>query len=78
MHAAISQEMFQSLQHISTEIYQVELVKIQIELEEQTFVRPFIVQYANLRNLETFYKFSQRFSILSSRRKKAWISIHCV
>ena len=51
---------FKQLRYIDDSLYEVELVKAQIEHREPIVVGFFILQYANLRMLELYYNFFQK------------------
>ena len=53
--------MFKRPNHITDQLYEVELVKPEIEHREPTIVGFFILQYAKLRMLELYYNFFKRF-----------------
>ena len=50
-HSAINSKMFKRLNHITDQLYEVELVKSEIEHREPIIVGIFILQYAKLRML---------------------------
>ena len=54
---AINSKMFQRLNHIIDQLYEVELVKSETEHREPIIVGFFILQYAKLRMLELYYNF---------------------
>ena len=60
-HSAINSKMFKRLNHITDQLYEVELVKSEIENREPIFLGFFILQYANLRTLEFYYNFFKKF-----------------
>ena len=60
-HAAINSNLFKKLDHVKNSLFEVELVKAQIEHKEPTIVWFFILQYATLRKLELYYNFCTRF-----------------
>ena len=60
-HSAINIKMFKRLNHITDQLYQVELVKSEIKHREQIIVGFFILQYAKLRMLEIYYNFFKKF-----------------
>ena len=60
-HAAINSKLFKKLDHVNNSLYEVELVKAQIEHKEPIIVGFFILQYAKLRMLELYYNFFTRF-----------------
>ena len=60
-HAAINTKLFKKLDHVNNSLYEVELVKAQIEHKEPIIVRFLILQYAKLRMLELYYNFFTRF-----------------
>ena len=53
--------MFKRLNHITDQLYEVELVKTEIEHREPIIVGFFILQYAKLRMLELYYNFFRNF-----------------
>ena len=55
-------EMFKRLNLITDELYEVELVKTEIEHREPIFLGFFILQYAKLNMLELYYNFFKNFS----------------
>ena len=59
-HSAIKSKMFKRLNHITDQLYEVELVKPEIEHREPNIVGFFILQYAKLRMLELYYKFFKK------------------
>ena len=60
-HEAINTKLFESLNHINEQLYQVEMAKAEIEHRETIVVGFFELQYAKLRMLELYYKFFERF-----------------
>ena len=60
-HGAINTKLFKRLDHINDQLYEVELVKAEIEHRELIIVGFFILQYAKLRILELYYNFFERF-----------------
>ena len=60
-HSAIKSKLFKSLNHITNQLYEVELVKSEIEHREPVIVGFFILQYAKLRKLELYYNFLKNF-----------------
>ena len=56
-HSAINSKMFKRLNHITDQLYEVELVKPEIEHREPISVGFFILQYAKQRMLELYYTF---------------------
>ena len=60
-HSAINSKMFKCLNHITDQLYEVELVKSEIEHREPIIVGFFILQYAKLRMLELYYNFFKKF-----------------
>ena len=64
-HAAINSKLFKKLDHLNNSLYEVELVKAQIEHKEPIIVGFFILQYAKLRMLELYYIFFTRFCDLN-------------
>ena len=53
--------MFKRLNHITDQLYVVELVKLDIEHREPTIVAFFVLQYAKQGMFELFYKFFNKF-----------------
>ena len=60
-HSAINCKMFKRLNHITDQLYEVELMKTEIEHREPINVGFFILQYAKQRKLELYYNFFKRF-----------------
>ena len=60
-HSAINSKMFKRLNHITDQLYVVELVKPEIEHREPINVGFFILQYAKQRMLELYYNFFKKF-----------------
>ena len=60
-HSAINNEMFKRVNHISDNLYQVEMAKAEVEHKEPILVGFFILQYAKLRMLELYYNFFYEF-----------------
>ena len=60
-HKAINNRLFRRLNSVSTDIYDVELVKSTVEHCEPIIVGFFILQYAKLRKLELYYKLFDKF-----------------
>ena len=60
-HSAINSKLFKRLNHITDQLYEVELVKSEIEHREPIIVGFFILQNAKLRMLELYYKFFKKF-----------------
>ena len=59
-HSAIKSKMFKRLNHITDQLYEVELVKPDIERREPTIVGFFILHYAKQRMLELYYNFFKK------------------
>ena len=59
-HSAINSKMFKRLNHITDQLYEVELVKSEIEHREPIFAGFFILQYTKLRKLEFYYIFFKK------------------
>ena len=59
-HSAINSRMFKRLNHITEQLYEVELVKPAIEHREPIIVGFFILQYAKRRMLELYYKLFEK------------------
>ena len=60
-HGAINTKFFKRLHQINDQLYEVEMAKAEIEHREPIIVGFFILQYANLRMLELYYNFFERF-----------------
>ena len=60
-HSAINSKLFKRLNHITDQLYEVELVKSELEHREPIIVGFFILQYAKLRMLELYYNFFKKF-----------------
>ena len=60
-HSAVNNKLFKRLNFITDQLYQVEIVKSEVEHREPIIVRFFILQSAKLRMLELFYKFPKKF-----------------
>ena len=59
--SAINSKRFKRLNRITDQLYEVELVKSDIEHREAIIVGSFILQYAKLRMLEFYYNFFKKF-----------------
>ena len=59
-HSAINSKLIKRLNHITDQLYEVELVKSEIEHREPIIVGFFILQYAKLRMLEHYYNFFKK------------------
>ena len=64
-HAAINSKLFKRLDHLNNSLYEVELVKAEIEHKEPIIVEFFILQYAKVRMLELYQKFFTRFCVVN-------------
>ena len=60
-HSAIKNKLFKRLNFITDQLYEVELVKSEIEHREPILVGIFILKYAELRMLELYYNFFKKF-----------------
>ena len=60
-HSAINSKKFRRLNHITDQLYEVEVVKSEIEHREPIIVGYFNLQYAKLRMLELHYNFFKNF-----------------
>ena len=60
-HSAINSKLFKRLNHITDQLYKVEMVKPEVEHREPVIVGFFILQYAKLRMLELNYNFFKKF-----------------
>ena len=61
-HSAINSKLFKRPNHITDQLYEVELAKSEIEHREPIIVGFFILQHAKLRMLELYYNFFKNFS----------------
>ena len=62
-HSAINIKLFKRLNFITDQLYEVELVKSEIEHQEPIIVGFFSLQYAKLRMLELYYNFFKKFCV---------------
>ena len=60
-HSAINSKMFKRPNHITDQLYEVELVKLEIEHREPIIVGFFTLQSAKQRKLELYYIFFKKF-----------------
>ena len=60
-HSAIYSKLFKRLNHITDQLYEVELVKSENEHREPIIVGFFVLQYAKLRKLELHYNLFKKF-----------------
>ena len=60
-HGAINTKFFKRLDHINDQLYEVDFAKAEIEHRELVIVGFFKLQYAQLRMLELYYSFFERF-----------------
>ena len=60
MQRAINSELFKLLNHITDQMYEVELVKPEIQHREPIIVGFLSLQYAKLRILEIYYNFFEK------------------
>ena len=60
-HSAINSKMFKRPNHKTGQLYEVELVKSEIEHRKPIIVGFFILQYAKMRMLEIYYNFFKKF-----------------
>ena len=60
-HSAINNKLFKRLNFMTDQLYEVELVKSEIEHREPIIVGFFILQYAKLRMLELYFNFFKKF-----------------
>ena len=72
-HSAINSKMFKRLNHITDQLFGVELVKPEIEQRVPIIVGFFILQYAKLRMLELYYNFFKKSVTLTSMKNLKWI-----
>ena len=61
-HSANVSKMFKQINHITDQLYEVELVNSEIEHREPILVGFFILQYAKMRMLELYYNFFEKLS----------------
>ena len=59
-HSANISKLFKRFNHITDQLYELELVKSEIEHREPIIVGFFILQYAKLRILELYYNFFKK------------------
>ena len=69
-------EQFKRPNHITDQLYEVELVKSDLEHRDSTIVGFFILQYPQQRMLEFHYSFFKNFVTLTSMKNLKWIPIH--
>ena len=62
-HKAINEPLFKRLNTFRKELYDIELLKLTIDLKKPINVGFIILQYAKLRMLELYYDFSTSFVI---------------
>ena len=67
-HSAINSKLFERLNFINDQLYEVELVKSEIEQREPIIVGFFILQYAKLRMLELYYILFKSFALPKSMK----------
>ena len=60
-HGAINNKMFKRLGHINDQLYEVEFVKSESKHKEPLIGGFFILQYANLRMLEQYFNFFDKY-----------------
>ena len=60
-HEAINNRLFRRLNNVSTDIYEVELVKTTVENRKPIILGLFILKYEKLRMLELYYNFFDKF-----------------
>ena len=60
-HGPINNKMFERLDFINDQMYEVELVKSKIQHEEPIIVAFFILRYTELRMLELYYNFFDKY-----------------
>ena len=60
-HSAVNNKLFKRLNFITDQLYEVELVKSEIEHREPIIVGFFVLQYAKLRMLQLYYNFFKKF-----------------
>ena len=72
-HAANNSKLFNNLNLFNNAIYEVELAKAAIELNESIIVSFFILQYAKLQMLELYYKLFTEFCDIKKSMNRIWI-----
>ena len=72
-HSAINNKLFKRFNFITDQLYEVELVQLEIEHREPIIFGFFILQYAKLRMLEFFIISSKKFVIPKSMKILKWI-----
>ena len=72
-HSAFNSKLFKLLNHITDQLYEVELVKSEIDHREPIIVGFFILQYAKLRMLELCFNFFKKFCDTDKYEELAWI-----
>ena len=72
-HSTINSRTFKHFNHITDQLYEVELVKPEIEQREPTIVGFFILQYAKQRMLELYYIFFKKFCDIDKYEELEWI-----
>ena len=72
-HSAYKNKLFKRLNFIADQLYEVELVTLEIGHREPIIVGSFILQYAKLRMLEFNYNFLNSFAIPKSMKSLKWI-----
>ena len=72
-HSAINSKVFKRLNHITDQLYEVELVKSENEHRETTIMAFFILRYAKLRMLELYYNFFKKSVTLTGMKNLEWL-----
>ena len=72
-HSAIKNKLFKRPNFICNQLYDVELVKSEIEHREPIIVGFFVLQYVNLRMLDFFKISLKSFAIPKSMKSLKWI-----
>ena len=73
IHSAMNSKLFKRLDHIFDQLYEVELVKSEIEHREPIIVGFFILQHAKLRMLNFTTNSSKISATLTSMKNLNWI-----
>ena len=76
-HGAIKSKMLKCLNHITDQLYEVDLVKSEIEPRQPILVGFFNLQYAKQRMLQLYYNFFKKtFVTLTSLKNLKWTQTH--
>ena len=60
-HCALNSKFFKKLDHLNNQLYRVEVAKAEIEHKEPVAVGCFSLQHANLRMMQPYYNFFEKF-----------------